>query len=97
MPSLYEVYPTGAVSWQNDTAFIKQNLLKTLQHAYKYNKPVLPFIWHPYFNAIVESRVLSIEPKEFLNQAMLMKSVSRNGKKINGVIWWQEYLVLRQN
>lgn len=92
MPSLYDVYPTGAVSWQDDTAFIKQNLLKTLAIASKYDKPVLPFVWHRYSDAVKESGLTSIEPKEFANQLALMKSVSYKGKKINGVIWWQEDL-----
>lgn len=92
MPSLYDVYPTGAVSWQDDTAFIKSNLEKTLQLGLKYNKPVLPFVWHRYSDAVKESGLASIEPKEFANQIALMKSISYKGKKINGVIWWQEDL-----
>lgn len=60
--------------------------------AVKFRKPVLPFIWHRYSDAIPETGLKKIDEGEFVHQLRLMRSVSYRRKKINGVIWWQEDL-----
>lgn len=92
MPSLYDIYPTGAVSWQDDTTYITEVLKLTLEKAAKFNKAVIPFVWHRYSDAIQESGLYAIEPEEFYRQIKLMSEISYNGRRINGVIWWQEDL-----
>lgn len=92
MPHLYDYFPTGVRSGREDTAYIVQILTKTLEMAVKFQKPVLPFIWHRYSDAIPETGLKKMDEKEFLQQLRLMRSVTYKRKKINGVIWWQEDL-----
>jgi len=92
MPHLYDYYPDGVRSAHEDSAYIQEILKKTLEKAVKFKKPVLPFIWHRYSDAIKETGLISINEIEFLRQLKEMCEVSYEGKKINGVIWWHEDL-----
>lgn len=92
MPHLYDYFPNGVRSGREDSAYIVQILTKTLEMAVKFRKPVLPFIWHRYSDAIPETGLKKIDEREFVQQLRLMRSVSYKRKKINGVIWWQEDL-----
>lgn len=92
VPHLYDYFPPKIRSKEEDEAYIKEILTKTLEKAYKLKKPVLPFIWHRYSDAIPETSLKQIEEGDFKDQLQLMKNVSFKGKKINGIIWWQEDL-----
>jgi hypothetical protein len=92
MPNLYDYYPTGAVPWQDDTAYVREVLKVTFEKATKYNKAVMPFVWHRYSDAVEASALKAIEPYEFVQQMKLIAETSYFGRKVNGVIWWQEDL-----
>ena len=89
-PCLYDYFQTGSYEWMNDDAYINITIRRSLEFAQKFNKPVLPFIWHRYHNATERVGFYCINPEEFSKQVKQIAVASLGKRRVDGVVWWQE-------
>ncbi|WP_018629367.1 hypothetical protein [Niabella aurantiaca] len=79
--------------------YLYLNLDYALDLAQKFNKKVYPFIWHKQ-NSGNNKMALSLIPVDiFKNYYKMITTHTSNGKKVNGVIWWDNsnYYYLNRN
>jgi hypothetical protein len=87
-PSTYIYYKEGTVSKGDNEAYAKDNVLTALMLAKNMNKPVYPFVWHRYHvsNKTIGLQLIPID--DFTKYINTILSVSYNGYKVAGVVWW---------
>ena len=88
-PSFYIVYTDEQVGAPKNMDYLKDNLDQALRSGQRLNKPVIPFFWykvHP-GNKTFGMTVLSKDKMQrYLD---LLTQYSYQGKKINGLLWWE--------
>ena len=87
-PALYIHYSSKQKSSKYFDDYIKNNLDLFFKFAEKSNKQVIPFIWykiHPYNQNYGGDLIDDLTYNNYLNY---IKKYRYNGKKVNGVIYW---------
>lgn len=88
-PSLYSQYPIKEIGQEKNDNFFRENLAYSLEVGAKLNKPVIPYVWHIVHpsNKKHGGEVLSVE--EMVSNIEFIANFSSNGRKVEGVIWWE--------
>lgn len=88
-PSLYVMYPNQQVGKNKNKEYIESNLTYALELGEKFNKPVIPWIWHIVHPSNSEFGGNVVDKQEFNDYVNLIASVSYNNKKATGVLVWE--------
>jgi hypothetical protein len=86
-PSLYDFYPEST-SFADDKKYFNDNIQMILRLAKKYNKEVIPFIWHRWHDSNEKSGLLLIPENEFKADMNYIISANYQGKMISGLLWF---------
>ncbi len=87
-PSLYILKADEEVGHARNLQYIKENLNVALAYGKKFNKPVIPFIWHR-VHPFAERYAFEIIQKEVLAKYIkYIYAYSYNSYKVAGVVWW---------
>ena len=86
-PSLYDFYP-DTTFFADDKTYFNDNLQMTLRLAVKYNKEVIPFIWHRWHDSNQKVGLQLIPKNEFMDNLHYILSAQYQEKKVSGIIWF---------
>jgi len=87
-PSLYQYYPQSSRSGDSESSYIDQNIATCLRLAAKYNKKVMPFVWHRLYPDNKDKGLKLVPVSDFENRIKDLVNVQINGKGIDGLVWW---------
>ena len=88
-PSIYNIrVNTNPSTRKKEYLYVKNTVEYSLKIAKKYNKYVIPFIWHRYHGSDPNKPLGLIPVEEFKNECKKAKDAVYKGKTINGVVWW---------
>ena len=76
---------------------VYEKLTKCLEIGEKYKKPTFPFVWNRFAGTSFMNSLISIN--DFETYIKYIVNYSLNGKKINGLVWWncENYLYENRN
>jgi hypothetical protein len=87
-PSLYILYADEEVEHTSNLTYLKDNLDVALAYGKKFQKPVIPFVWHrvhasndDYSNDIIQKDI-------FANYIKYIATYELDSHKASGVYWW---------
>jgi len=86
-PSLYDFFPDSLKEKDNQD-YYEKNVSMALEIGSRLNKPVYPFVWNRWHDSNKQMGLQLIPVGEFKKHVKQIASVTYNGKKIDGVIWW---------
>ena len=87
-PSLYQYYPQSSKTGGRESDYVKGNLTECLRLASKYNKMVMPFIWHRLYPDNKEHGLTLISQSGFNKRVKYIVTTQYQGKGIDGMVWW---------
>jgi len=87
-PSLYQYYPQSSRKGDKESDYVKNNLAECLRLASKYNKMVMPFIWHRLYPDNKEHGLTLISQSGFNKRVKYIVTTKYQGKGIDGMVWW---------
>lgn len=88
-PSCYIMYTDEQVGAPKNMDYLKQNLDQALSAGRRLGKPVIPFVWYKVHPGNKRFG-LAVLPKEQMQRYLdLLTKYSYQGKKINGILWWE--------
>ena len=89
-PSIYDFFKSADIPKHRvrDSLYVSDNVKEALKYGEKYNKPVLPFIWHRYHNSMKEIALERVEWEEMRQHITAALEAEVNGQYINGLVWW---------
>lgn len=91
-PSYYMLYADEEVGHERNLQYIRENLNVALTYGKKFNKPVIPFMWHKIHPNVSDKYAGEIMQKEaFAKYIKYIYSYSYNNYKAAGV-WWYDGL-----
>jgi len=91
-PSYYIMYADEEVGYERNLQYIKENLNVALTLGKKFNKPVIPFMWHKIHPTVSTKYEGEIMQKEaFSRYIKYISNYSYNNYKAAGV-WWYDNL-----
>ncbi|WP_161890522.1 T9SS type A sorting domain-containing protein [Pontibacter russatus] len=87
-PSLYILYTDEEVGRERNLKYLRDNMDPALIYGKKYNKPVIPFVWHRvHFNSPLYGK--QIMRKETLARYIkYVMNYSYNNYEPEGITWW---------
>ena len=86
-PSLYSFYKNTDMSTFNDKYAI-ENVKASLYLGLKFNKPVMPFVWHRYHNSHPKVGLEIIPEGEWYEHLRYILDTKINDNRVDGVVWW---------
>ena len=92
-PAFYMTYsmgddPVHKGALASGQSIYDKDTREAIRLAVKYNKPVLPFIWHRYEVHDSAYRDKVIPPDQFAALARTILDATYKGHKVNGIVWW---------
>lgn len=68
--------------------YIETNVSRAIELSKELDKPVLPFVWHRYSLVSNAKSQQKLNRKLFKEYVKKILEVESNGKKVDGIIWW---------
>lgn len=87
-PSLYILFADEEVGHARNLQYLRDNLDPALVYGKKYNKPVIPYVWHRIHAASDDYPHDIIQKEVFAKYIRYVSAYSLNGYKASGVYWW---------
>ena len=88
-PSVYDFYcDSDLKNPEADYKYIEDNVKLALEFADKYDKAVIPLVWHRYHSSNKTRSLETIDPTEFKKHVSKALTTEYNGKRVEGVAWW---------
>lgn len=85
-PTMYNFYADTEPYNQNE-AYVTDNIKEMIKLGLEYNKPVIVFIWHRYHTSTKLS-LQRLSDEVFLKHIERIKNATYLNSKIQGVLWW---------
>lgn len=87
-PSLYLFYPPSQLCSLMTNNYLHKNLAFAFKLSKKYNKEVIPFIWHRYHPSNDKYGLKLVYVNDFRNYTKTLFNYSSTGLKVQKIIWW---------
>jgi len=87
-PSLYQYYPQSSTTGDNESTYVTKYITEMLRLGAKYNKMVMPFVWHRIYINNKDKALTLIPLKDFEIRIIDIMNVKYKGKGVDGMVWW---------